>query len=121
MTLKFHYLPAFGVMVTIFVASHIPGDKIHPPEFLGYDKFWHALEYAILALTLLYAQRVKLQGQNFLILLFCIGYGISDEIHQYFIPLRHASILDVVADSIGALLSILGWNLFHRYRRRRCL
>nr|MBF0221016.1 VanZ family protein [Desulfobulbaceae bacterium] len=119
MTSGVRYLPALGVMVTIFIASHIPGDKLHPPSLLGYDKFWHALEYAVLALTLLYAGKKKPSSrQNIFILFFCVAYGISDEIHQLFIPLRDASILDVWADSVGALLAICGWNFYHR--RRRC-
>ena len=44
-----------------------------------------------------------------LILLIAIGtlYGISDEIHQYFIPSRSADILDVLADCIGSTMGVL--------------
>jgi len=28
-------------------------------------------------------------------------YGVSDEIHQYFVPGRHPDVLDVVADASG--------------------
>jgi hypothetical protein len=32
-------------------------------------------------------------------------YGISDEIHQYFVPLRQVEVRDILADAIGASLS----------------
>jgi VanZ family protein len=32
---------------------------------------------------------------------FCLVYGISDEIHQYFVPGRTAEIADAAADMIG--------------------
>jgi len=32
-------------------------------------------------------------------------YGISDEIHQWFVPGRQADLLDVIADAVGALLA----------------
>jgi len=35
-----------------------------------------------------------------------ILYGISDEIHQYFVPFRYSSVMDVVADGLGASLGI---------------
>ena len=34
-------------------------------------------------------------------------YGISDEIHQYFVPGRHARIADVLFDTGGAIVMIL--------------
>lgn len=34
---------------------------------------------------------------------FAAGYGLIDEIHQVFVPLRSPSVLDLVADATGAL------------------
>ncbi|MCL2632499.1 MAG: VanZ family protein, partial [Coriobacteriia bacterium] len=31
-------------------------------------------------------------------------YGVSDEVHQYFVPTRHADPVDWMFDTIGALL-----------------
>jgi VanZ family protein len=36
-------------------------------------------------------------------------YGLSDEVHQSFIPGRDASVGDVVADALGALLGAAAW------------
>ena len=32
---------------------------------------------------------------------------MSDELHQYFVPGRHASVLDVLLDSVGVLCGVL--------------
>ena len=40
-------------------------------------------------------------------LLFTVFYGISDEIHQLFVPGRHGQITDVFFDTAGALTMIL--------------
>ena len=39
-------------------------------------------------------------------LLLCIGYAITDELHQAFVPGRTPKLLDVLIDSSGALLGI---------------
>jgi VanZ family protein len=33
-------------------------------------------------------------------------YGVSDEIHQYFVPFREADLLDVLADTLGGILGV---------------
>lgn len=45
-------------------------------------------------------------------LIFTLAYAIFDEIHQSFVPNRHAKIYDVGFDSVGALLAI--WRLYRR-------
>ena len=39
------------------------------------------------------------------VLLSCL-YGISDEIHQYFVPYRSADLMDVLADMIGGIMGV---------------
>jgi len=36
----------------------------------------------------------------------CVLYGISDEVHQMFVPHRCPSVMDVLADGIGSSLGI---------------
>ncbi len=45
-----------------------------------------------------------------LAILASIGYGLSDEIHQAFVPTREADVWDVLADSLGACLATIGWR-----------
>ncbi|MEK6871886.1 MAG: VanZ family protein [Nanoarchaeota archaeon] len=37
----------------------------------------------------------------FVVIILCILYGISDELHQYFVPGRNADVHDVFIDSAG--------------------
>ena len=39
-------------------------------------------------------------------------YGISDEIHQYFIPFREADIFDGIADFMGAIVAVLVYQIW---------
>ena len=37
----------------------------------------------------------------------CVGYAVTDEIHQWFVPGRSTQLSDVLVDSLGAALGIL--------------
>ena len=69
------------------------------------DKVIHAFAYMLLGLLFYMSLRAS-GARNYLVaaasLLACI-YGISDEIHQFFVPGRYASLGDVFADAVGAL------------------
>ena len=45
---------------------------------------------------------------------FTLGYGVFDELHQYFVPGRYASFLDVLLDGCGAVLGAVGFWLFRK-------
>ena len=38
-----------------------------------------------------------------------VAFGVSDEIHQSFVPGRDADVLDVVADALGAAVGAAGY------------
>ena len=92
-------------MGIIFYLSSL--EKIElPPLPENSDKLLHICAYLFLALLTsfsLYKSGIK---KYVLMLAFLIAtlYGISDEIHQAFVPGRDAGIDDVIADSIGASL-----------------
>jgi len=67
----------------------------------------HVVEFAILGFLLVPGFK-GLKFKNFLLLAALIGilYGISDEIHQFFVPGRYSTLLDVVADSLGVLVGV---------------
>ena len=92
-------------MGLIFYFSSYP-IQVKIPSFSFSDKLLHIFEYGILASLIYLALRDTNAAKIHLFLLaFTITflYGISDEIHQYFVPGRQADIFDVVADGIGAL------------------
>jgi len=45
-------------------------------------------------------------------------YGISDEIHQSFVPSRDAELLDVVADILGAAAGVYLYHLWVNRKAR---
>lgn len=107
------FIPVLGMMTAIFVVSSQPGDQLHLPEFLSFDKAWHLLEYAILAITCLFALHptpAKAKTSVALgVVCFAALYGASDEFHQSFVPLRDSSLADVIADTLGASIVAGYW------------
>jgi VanZ family protein len=101
--------PVVAWAAVIFVFSSIPslGTGLG-----GWDlvlrKLAHATEFAILAALL-----VRALGSPRWAVVIAVGYAISDEIHQSFVPGRHGAPLDVVIDSVGvavgALLAARRW------------
>ncbi len=71
----------------------------------GVDKIIHFVEYAVLGFLMAYS--LKNSGVRRYILLGWIlasFYGITDEIHQSFVPMRDTSVFDVFADGIGSFV-----------------
>jgi VanZ family protein len=71
------------------------------------DKTVHAAVYAVFALLLLRAlAKGRLDGITWPRILTAVAlttlYGISDELHQRFVPGRSSDVLDVAADAVGA-------------------
>jgi len=101
--------PALVLMLAIFLFSNTPSAEI--PNLGGWDRLvkkgGHMLGYALLALTLL--RGFGSAGWRNILFAF-IGaalYATSDELHQSFVPGRHAALLDVAIDSLGAALGLL--------------
>lgn len=68
-----------------------------PAGLWDFDKVLHLVEYGVLAALLLRAT-----DKPALSLLIAGLYGVSDEVHQYFVPGRSASVYDAIADVAGA-------------------
>ena len=107
-------LLALAWMALLFYLSH--QQRLETPTlFSGQDKLLHAGAYAVLGLLLLAAQPRQAQGYSWqqvgISTLIAGLYGLSDEIHQYFVPGRSSEVLDWVADTVGALIaaSLLAW------------
>jgi VanZ family protein len=96
-------------MGLIFLLSSFPSPMKVPSFFLA-DKLAHVLEFGLLA-SLIYVA-LKKSGVSshpiFISFLIAFLYGISDEIHQYFVPGRVADPLDAVANAVGSVVFPLG-------------
>ena len=84
-------LPMISVMGSIFLLSHQPGTTLQfvvPPGAVP-------------------PQRALRTG--ILVVFICFLYGISDEVHQAFVPGREASVGDLLADVAGAAIVVALW------------
>lgn len=109
-----YWLPIFIYCLLIFIQStFIVPDSI--PELPYLDKAAHFLIYAGLGVLFIRAFRTLCVNNRKLILISAsiaaaTFYGMSDELHQLFVPYRDASIMDVVADAIGSSFGVLFYN-----------
>lgn len=94
----------FIYMGGIFYLSAQPGVALH---IRASDKLLHALEYAGLSLVLYssfaYGLGIPAGRASGLAIALSVLYGMSDELHQAFVPGRDPSVLDLVADAVGAI------------------
>ena len=108
-------------MGVIFSLSHRSGDKIKNNwdwwhllfnwTPFGPDKIAHFLINFILGLF----AHIAAPKRPWTMLIICSVYGITDEIHQIFIPKRSCDLMDWVADTIGAACSIWGLQFIQRH------
>lgn len=98
--------PAVIWMAATFAVSHQSRVEIPfgAPDYIG-----HGVSYAVLGALLMRALaggtlRGMRTGLILPAVLIAAVYGVSDEFHQSFIPGRMASVSDIVADGVGALV-----------------
>ncbi len=109
--------PVCGYAGLIFYLSAQPHPEEHLPFVTHFsDKVLHAVEYAVLGALCYRALRGsgndvwRQQAISAAILLASL-YGVSDEVHQAFVPFRDSNWLDWVADTVGA---VIGVTVMHR-------
>jgi len=124
MNVVLRLIPMACVMGIIFLLSHQPGDSFSLPLFSGFDKLGHMAVYSMLAGATLFAFNSQIRQKSpyivvCLTVIFCLGYGLSDEFHQSFVVGRFASGGDVVADTMGALMTSTLWLMYRKYGRKR--
>lgn len=112
-------VPVILVMGTIFLLSRQPGEELPLPPVPGIDKLAHALAYGVLAGTAIIVflpetRRRRPLAVGIAVIAFCILYGLTDEFHQSFIPGRSPSPGDIIADTVGSMLTVGGWTGFSR-------
>jgi VanZ family protein len=115
-----YWVPVALYAGVIFFLSDQSHPEEHLPSFLlknVSDKVLHAVEYAVLGALCYRAFRWGLNGQvaaRALIIAIVAAslYGVTDEVHQLFVPFRESSWLDWLADTIGAVIGALGWRFF---------
>jgi VanZ family protein len=109
------WFPILLYCLLIFIQSSRPSPDI-TPHWPYFDKVLHFTAYAVLGALFLRAfniTRIKHHLKLIIILSIILSslYGISDEIHQSFVPFRTADAMDALADILG---SIAGVYLFQK-------
>ncbi len=104
-------------MALIFVISsfevEVPGVRFLPLR----DKGIHFVEYAVLGwLSAAASMRSWPSASAWRTAAFAVFvsvlWGLSDEIHQAFVPGRSSELADVVADFVGSVAGAGAWHLY---------
>lgn len=110
-------LSPLAYMALIWFLSSHPSDAIVDTGWT-YDRTLkeglHLIEFGILYLLVVLAlvSWGKLnQRSSFAAAIFSFLYGLTDELHQYFVPSRSFSLLDITKDLIGI---IIAWYIVRR-------
>jgi VanZ family protein len=106
------WLPAVVWAGAILTVSSLPRMDFAPRLFPGCDKVLHFIEYSILGMGLRYWSG----GWKPFFTLGGAGFAALDEFHQKFVPGRHASIFDWVADLCGMVVGSIMYGFFMKKR-----
>jgi VanZ family protein len=106
------WLPVLIWAAILFGLSSIPGAKIPNVRISYADKIVHGGLYGILGfLCFRGSLRTNKLGPGAAVLIavsVALGYGLSDEVHQLFVPQRSFDLLDLAADVAGGSAGALG-------------
>lgn len=77
------------------------------------DKVYHVVEYGVLGALAFPAFEWTLRKRGVrtgvivaITVLFCIVFGVTDELHQRFVRMRQPSVYDLAADLVGSVVGI---------------
>ncbi|MFC5403173.1 VanZ family protein [Cohnella soli] len=111
--IRWRYVPALVCMMTIFFTSSRSGDQLD--TVLPWVQKWlpglsdfnpmHYVAYFALGLGFAFALGAKRSSTWMGVLLtvvLCTLYGVTDEWHQSFVPMRTPDAADLLHDAIGA-------------------
>ena len=118
-----YWTPVALYAALIFFLSSLSDPEVYlPPLSIPYaDKGLHALLYAPLAILTYRAFRYagstwSAAHAAFLAIAASTAYGLTDEFHQAFVPLRDASVWDLVADWMGSMVGAWSWGYIEPQR-----
>jgi VanZ family protein len=111
----FYWLPLILYCLFIYIQSANPSPE-QIPSFPFVDKALHCVAYGIMGILFYRAyQTLRVRANIHMLMLLSVVsaslYGISDEIHQSFVPFRDAEVADVIADVIGAFSGVYLYQL----------
>jgi len=104
-----YWFPVFSYMGIIFFLSSRSSFSFSPPPIPYFDKICHLAEFAVLGYLLIRAfihyDNPSLNKYALLLtIIIAVLFGLTDELHQLFVPLRHSDVFDLIFDGFGALI-----------------
>jgi VanZ family protein len=108
-------------MIAIFMQSSYGSIKLPDIDFDLADKLLHFIVFGILGILTARGLRKSVNkkiSENYfaITIVMCILYGASDEIHQYFVPGRHSSWGDWLADMLGIIIMVWIYKIIIDYQ-----
>ncbi|WP_058486429.1 VanZ family protein [Defluviitalea phaphyphila] len=116
-----YWIPAIIWMCVIFILSSMTGNDLQRTFPFFSDFNWgHFVAYFILAITYYIGlfKKVKKPRIFYIIILLCVLYGITDEVHQFFVPTRVPDIKDLFSDTIGSITASLFLVVIHKLKEK---
>lgn len=110
------WVPVYIYLILIFIISSIsfPALTIGVGEGrrISINSWLHVGEYALLGFLFYRAfvnsDKILLKKYSFMLaIIFATAYGVTDEIHQLFVPGRVCDIKDVFCDGVGSCFVFL--------------
>ena len=113
-------LPVLLYAAAIFYMSSLETISLPDLKISMEDKLLHAMAYFLFGMLLIRAFHyggAKPLSKKLIVTVVLLGfiYGLSDEIHQYFVPGRSSEVLDWLADAIGIMFGVLFYSRFSRF------
>jgi VanZ family protein len=101
------WAPVAAYMAAIFYVSSLPQPLVPP----GGDKPWHLLAYLGLGVLTVRAVARGLGAwiswrAAVIAAAIAVGYAVTDEVHQMFVPGRSAQLSDLLADTMGVVAGV---------------
>ena len=96
----------------MIIVSSLKGNSIPESYIFTLDKLLHIIEYYIFGTLLFFIFLSSSKTPDVISLILGVFYSLIDELYQSTVIGRDASALDVLADIIGLILSILFIKLF---------
>jgi len=111
-----YWFPVIIYAALIFIFSSISQPMPSVEPFSHFDKLCHFLEYGILGFLLIRALGSSKTGRTGLSLriaaiVLAVVYGVTDELHQYFVPGRNMEFMDILSDALGAFTGQIFFKL----------
>ena len=117
---KVSWVITFLIAIAIFYISSLTFEAGTGPATSSINSIlYHILAFFFFAFFLMISL-VRKENKNFIFLaiLFAVFYGVSDELHQFFVPGRHSSLFDVFLDSVGIVFAFMIYFISVEWRNQ---